>query len=114
MKEKANVTSLPLKGIRSVNASNLILLSTSIGVLRPSQGFWGPGEQGHFFQGNKGLKIRGTGEHKQFWRTGNIENQDFVFREQRNKAIFSRGFLSGKKTCLKNETLQILNFILVS
>ena len=33
-------------------------------------------------QGNKGLKIRGTGGHKQFWGTGNIENQDFVFGEQ--------------------------------
>ena len=33
-------------------------------------------------QVNKGLKIRGTGEHRQFWGTGNIENQDFVFGEQ--------------------------------
>ena len=39
-------------------------------------------------QGNKGLKIRGTGEHRQFWGTGNIENQDFVFGEQGH---FSRG-----------------------
>ena len=23
-----------------------------------------------------------SGEQRQFWRTGNIENQDFVFREQ--------------------------------
>ena len=38
--------------------------------------------------GNKGLKIRGTEEHRQFWGTGNIENQDFVFGEQGNKAIF--------------------------
>ena len=50
--------------------------------MRPSQGFWRTGEQGQFFQGNKGLKIRGTGEHRQFWGTGNIENQDFVFGEQ--------------------------------
>ena len=49
------------------------------GVMRPSQGFWGTGEQGQFFQGNKGLKIRGTGEHRQFWETGNIENQVFFF-----------------------------------
>ena len=53
-------------------------------------GFWGIGEQGHFSgeQGNKGLKIRGTGEHRQFCGTGNIENQDFVFGEQGNKTIF--------------------------
>ena len=48
---------------------------------RPSQEFGGTGEQGHFFSGEKGknLKIRGTGEHMQFWGIGNIENQDFVF-----------------------------------
>ena len=25
-------------------------------VVRPSQGFWGTGEQGQFFQGNRGTK----------------------------------------------------------
>ena len=53
--------------------------------MRPSKGFWEQGNKGSFFsgeQGNKGLKIRGTGEHRQFWGTGNIENQDFVFGEQ--------------------------------
>ena len=58
---------------------NLFILQL---LMRPSQGFWGTGEQGQFFQGNKGLKIRGTGEHRQFWGTGNIENQGFVLREQ--------------------------------
>ena len=42
-------------------------------------------------QGNKGLKIKGTGEHSQFWGAGNMENQDFILGEQENKAIFSRG-----------------------
>ena len=28
--------------------------------------------------GNKGMKITGTGEHRPFWETGNIENQDFI------------------------------------
>ena len=42
-------------------------------------------------QGNKGIyfrgtmeqrsKLRGTGEQRQFWGTGNIGNQDFDFRE---------------------------------
>ena len=58
--------------------------------LRPSQGFWGTGEQGHLFwgtgeqghlfqgeQGNKGPILRGTGEQRQYWGTGNIENQIF-------------------------------------
>ena len=50
--------------------------------MRPFQGFWGTGEQGQFFQGNRGLKIRETGEHRQFWGRGNIETEDFVFWEQ--------------------------------
>ena len=33
-------------------------------------------------QGNKSLKLKGTGEQRQFWGTGNIENQDFDFGEQ--------------------------------
>ena len=59
--------------------------------MRPSQWFCGTGEQGQIFQGNTCLKIRGTGEHSQFWGTGNIENQDFVIGEQGNNAIFLRG-----------------------
>ena len=39
-------------------------------------------------QENKSLKIRGTWEHRQFWGTGNIENQNFVFG---NKDIFFEG-----------------------
>ena len=38
-----------------------------------------------FFSGeqrNRNLKIRGTGEHRQFWGMGKIENKDFVFGEQ--------------------------------
>ena len=41
-------------------------------------------------QRNDGLKLRGTGELRQFWRTGNIENEDFDFREQENKMIYLR------------------------
>ena len=58
---------------------------------RPSQGFWGTGERRHIFQGNKGPKMRGTGEQRQFWGTGNKENQDFIFGEQGSKAIYFRG-----------------------
>ena len=47
--------------------------------MRPSQGFWGTGEQGHFFQGNKGQILRGTGEQRQYWGTGNISKQLFDF-----------------------------------
>ena len=47
-----------------------------LNILRPSQGFWGTGEQGNLFQGNRGAnaifqgnrgtssEIWGTGEHK--------------------------------------------------
>ena len=39
-------------------------------------------------QGNKSLKVKGTGEQKQFWGTGNIENQDFDFWEQGKMPFF--------------------------
>ena len=35
--------------------------------------------------------MRGTVEQMQFWGIGNIENQDFDFGEQGNKAIYFRG-----------------------
>ena len=38
-------------------------------------------------QGNKSLKLKGTGEQRQFWGTGNIENQDFDFGEQGNRYL---------------------------
>ena len=60
-------------------------------MLRPSQGVCGTGDQGQFFQGNKCLKIRGTEEHRRFWRTGNIENQDFLGEQ----GHFSRGTREG-------------------
>ena len=54
----------------------------------------GFGEQGNkaiYFRGtrNKSLKLKGTGEQRQFWGTGNIENQDFDFGEQGKMQIFS-------------------------
>ena len=39
-------------------------------------------------QGNKSLKLKGTEEQRQFWGTGNIENQDFDFGEQGKMTIF--------------------------
>ena len=48
-------------------------------LMRPSQGFWGTGEKGYLFQGNKGQILRGTGEQRQYWGTGNIRKQIFNF-----------------------------------
>ena len=42
-------------------------------------------------QGNKSLKLKGTGEQMQFWGTGNIENQDLDFGEQGKMPNFFRG-----------------------
>ena len=42
-------------------------------------------------QGNKSLKLKGTGEQRQFWGTGNVENQDFDFGKQGNVDFFFRG-----------------------
>ena len=72
-----------------------------LGKKKHSQGL---GEQGTCAfisgeQGNKGLKMRGTGEHRSknegnrgpMAILGNIENQHFCFWEQGNKAIYFRG-----------------------
>ena len=42
-------------------------------------------------QGNKGQFFRGTGEQRQYWGTGNIENEFSIFEEQGNKPIYFRG-----------------------
>ena len=42
-------------------------------------------------QGNKGQLLRGTGEPRQYWGTGNIENKFSIFGEQGNKPIYFRG-----------------------
>ena len=62
--------------------------------MRPSQGFWGTGEKGYSFQGNRGNKgqiLRGTGEQRQCLGTGNIRKQIFDYGEQGNKPIYFRG-----------------------
>ena len=38
--------------------------------------------------GNKSLKLKGTGEQRQFWGTGNIENQYFDIGKQGKMPIF--------------------------
>ena len=48
-------------------------------MLRPSKGLWESGETGHLFQGNKGQILRGIGEQRQYWGTGNIRKQIFDF-----------------------------------
>ena len=59
--------------------------------MRPYQGFWGTGEQGHFFRetGEQRPKIKGNTDNLAI--LGNIEKEDFVLGEHGNKAIFSRG-----------------------
>ena len=59
--------------------------------MRPSKGFLG--EQGSKAisaeQGNKSLKLRGTGKQGQFSGAENIENQNFDFEEQGKMPFFS-------------------------
>ena len=60
----------------------------------PSQGFWGNRGTRAFIsreQGNKGLLLRGTGERRQYWGSGNIENKFSIFGEQGNKPFYFRG-----------------------
>ena len=69
----------------------------SLCPVRPSQGFWGTGEQGHLFQGNRGTKkgqilrgtktILGNREHKKtnFRFLGNRGTSQFISGEQGNR-----------------------------
>ena len=61
--------------------------------LWPSQGFWGTGVRPFISweQGNKSLKLKGTGDQRPFGGTWNIENQDFDFGEQGKMPIFFQG-----------------------
>ena len=47
--------------------------------------------KGYLFEGNKGQILRGTGEQRQYWGTGNIIKQIFDFGEQEKKPIYFRG-----------------------
>ena len=61
-------------------------------ILRPSLGFWGNRGIRPFISGehgNKSLKLKGTGEQRQFGGTGNIEHQDFDSGEQGKMSFFS-------------------------
>ena len=48
--------------------------------------FRGTGEQRPNFEGN-----RGTGEQRQYWGTGNIENKFLILGEQGNKPVYFSG-----------------------
>ena len=59
--------------------------------MRLTQGFWGTGEKGYLFQGNKGQILRGTGERRQYWGTWNIRKTNFRFFGNRETSqIISR------------------------
>ena len=51
------------------------------------------GEQGkgHLFQGSKGQMLKGTGEQRQYWGTGNIRKQIFDFWGAREQANLFQG-----------------------
>ena len=42
-------------------------------------------------QGNTGQILRGTGEQRQYWGTGNIKSKFSIYGEQGNKPIYFRG-----------------------
>ena len=63
-------------------------------VNKALQGVLGNREKTPFIseeQGNKSLKLKGTGEHRQFGGTANIENQDFDIGKQEKMPIYFRG-----------------------
>ena len=68
-----------------------ISLALLIEVLKPSRDFGEQVNKAIYFRGTKekSPKLKGTGEQRQFWGTGNIENQDFNFWEQGKIRFFS-------------------------
>ena len=58
------------------------------GMYVPSQGFWGTRAFLSGDQGNKGLKMWGTREQRQYWGKGNIGNQIFDFGEGEQSVLF--------------------------
>ena len=58
--------------------------------MRPSQGFWGTGEQGHLFQGNREQRLNFEGNRGTKTILGNREHrkQFSIFGEQGNKPIY--------------------------
>ena len=69
------------------------------------EGVLGNRGKGYLFQGNKGQILRGTGEQRQYWGTGNIRKQIFDFRGtgeqanlfQRNKGTGTPNPLGGPR-----------------
>ena len=79
---------------KGINPYTLIFSNSNTLSMRPSQWFWGNMRIKPFIsgeQGNKSLKLKGTGEQRQLWGTGNIENEDFDFGEKGKMPIFFRG-----------------------
>ena len=63
--------------------------------MKPSQGFWGTGEQGHLFKGNRGTKAKCCGEQGNKDNIGEQGTQETNFR-----ILGSRGtsqFISGEQ-----------------
>ena len=68
-----------------------LCLSQVMRKLRPSQGFWGTGEQGHLFQGNRGTKAKFLGNKDNIGEQGTLKIKFSIFGEQGNKPIYFRG-----------------------
>ena len=88
--------------------------------MRPYQGFWEEGKQAFISgeQGNKSQILRGTGEQRQYWGTGNIRNQIFDFwgtGEQANLFQGNKGKgtpMGGPLTCILLKLLAQIKKIL--
>ena len=69
----------------------LLFASNEVRVSEALPGVWGNrGKRGFISgeQGNKGQILRGTGEQRQYWGTGNIRKQIFDFLGNRGTSQF--------------------------
>ena len=68
---------------------------TRVRLERPSQGFWGTGETGHLFQGNRGTKPNFEGNRGTKTILGNRAHKKTNFRFLRNRGTSQ--FISGEQ-----------------
>ena len=69
----------------------------------------------HKFQGNKGRILRGTGEQRQYWGTGNMRKEifdfggpiQFISGEQGNRHPRRASFLHGTQNIFLSDTIDI-------
>ena len=80
--------------MKTLRSSCDVIMAVSYITAEALPGVWENKVNRAFISGeqrNKGQILRGTGEQRQYWETGNIRKQILDFWEQGNKPIYVRG-----------------------